>query len=142
MTFHLQFDLTNRLNSSNLMLKIIEVISPESPNYNRKDVKIFSLLCSVFLIQYVHTSWRSMFNALLNILVHDVKLIVLATESAMQKKLLLCEKSCKSQPILLKCLRITEIARDLEEKVWRRGTSIWLEDCYQIKMFTLLWLAS
>ena len=33
MTFHLQFDLTNRLNTSNLMLKIIDVIWPESPDY-------------------------------------------------------------------------------------------------------------
>ena len=33
MTFHLQFDLTNRLNTSNLILKIIEVIWPESPDY-------------------------------------------------------------------------------------------------------------
>ena len=33
MTFHLQLDLTKKLNTSNLMLKIIEVIRSESPDY-------------------------------------------------------------------------------------------------------------
>ena len=34
MTFHLQLDLTNRLNTSNLMLKIIEVICLRASTIN------------------------------------------------------------------------------------------------------------
>ena len=34
MTFHLQLDQKNKLNTSNLMVKIIELIWPESTDYN------------------------------------------------------------------------------------------------------------
>ena len=34
MTFHLQLDKTKKLNTSNLMLKNIEMIRSESPDYN------------------------------------------------------------------------------------------------------------
>ena len=34
MTFHLKFDLTNTLHTSDLTLKVIEMIWPESPDLN------------------------------------------------------------------------------------------------------------
>ena len=50
MTFHLQLELKNRLSTSNLMLKIIEEIWPESPDYNKTVLtKLFTTFLSSIL---------------------------------------------------------------------------------------------